>query len=209
MGRLMDSEELNKEKITLAVVKYLLLAIFFFPLTFLLWYSSNRGKVSFGSSFAACVSVFSISAASYIYVLKPLAKHHMDFGIYGAVIYGGFLTMIFFLSRLTYPGRATAIYSIAYYFGYMVLTVSTIFWTVVPRYYLAHGVDKGTVLLAILGLSWFIISILINNYDSPTEEGIAVIKPPHMKMTLFLIWLLAIGNCSLLKLILSASQRLP
>lgn len=208
MDSLIDREKFEKDKVSLAVAKYLLSSAFFYPFGFILWYLSNKGKVSRYSALAAILVVSGISAASYIYVLKPLASRQINLNFYWSIIYGGIIASIFFLSRFTYPACASVLYWISYYVGYMIFIMSTIFWAVIPRYYLAHRLEEGSLLLVTLGILWLIISILINHYNSPIKEGIAVVKHLDRNMALFFMWLLALCACSLLWLILYASQRL-
>ena len=208
MGRLINSEAFKKNKAMLAMLTYLLTAIFFFPLSFILWYLSNRGKVSIYSSFAAMLAISAISTSSYLYVIKPLASYHMNFGIYGTIIYGGLFSVIFFSSRYTFPANTTVICWMIYYFSYVILIMSTISWTVIPRYYLSHGIDNGSVLLSMLGVSWFFIIMLINKYNPPIDEGIVSLSPRHIKIILALVAMLALCTCALSWLILYVSQRL-
>lgn len=208
MGRLMHPEAFEKNKVTLEIVKYFLTATFLFPLSFLLWYLSKKDNKRLYSVVAALLILSSISAASYIYVFQPLIKFHVDIGIYGAVVYGGILSTFFFLGRFIAPSRERSLLLIIYYIGYIVLVMSTLLWTVIPRYYLAHGPDKGSVLLAVLGLSWLIVSSLINHYNAPIKEEIAAVKARDTRIALVFLWLFAIVNCSLLKLIFYVSRRL-
>lgn len=208
MDRMMHPATFKKNKAILEIAKYFLTAILLFPLSFVLWYLSKRDNMRLYSMVAAIFVVSSISVASYIYVFQPLIKFHVDIGIYGAVIYGGIFSTFFFFGRFIFPTRERSVLLIIYYIGYIVLVMSTVLWTVIPRYYLAHGPDKGAVLLAALGVSWLIISSLINHYNAPIKKEIAAVKVRDTKIALVFLWLFAIGNCTLLKLIFYVSRRL-
>ncbi len=208
MGRLMHPETTEKNRVTLEIVKYFLTAILLFPLSFVLWYLSKKDNIRLYSTLAAISVVSAISAASYIYVLQPLVRFHVDIGIYGAVIYGGLFSVFFFFGRFIFPTSARALLLMIYYIGYVLLVMSTVLWTLIPRYYLAHGVDKGTILLSVLGLSWLVLSTLMNHFNPPLKEEVITVTSRETKISLVFLWLFAIGNCILLKLILYVSQRL-
>jgi len=198
----------EKDKWVLLELLYFLLAIAFAPFSFLVWYILNKKKFSFFYPLIGMLVILVFGSASYVYVFQPIAKYRLDFGIGGAVVYGGLLTTLFFMSRFTYPKQASRVYFFFYYFGYMLLTSNIILWTVIPRYYLVKGIDQGVIMMMLLGVIWIITILFINKQCPPIEEGIVVNNPKEKKVALLCIWLLAIGILPMLKVIIYASSKL-
>ncbi|KUG22951.1 hypothetical protein ASZ90_007262 [hydrocarbon metagenome] len=163
----------KEEKKIFLFLTYFFSSIAFFPLSFTLWYLLNKKRFSFYYPAIACLIILGFSFLSYLYVLSPLTKYHLNVGVWCSIVYGGALAGSFYLNRFTYPVHTSRIFFILYYLSYSLIIINLTLLMVIPRYFLVNGIDGISIMLIILGLAWIGFAVFINTVFTPQEEGVA------------------------------------
>jgi hypothetical protein len=166
----------GKDRRLLNGIVYLLLSLGF-PVSIGFWYLRNRRTVCFIYPVIILLIISAFALSSYVHVLCLTLKFKFN-AFKVAVLLGDAFAIIFFCSRLVYPTkRAGSLFFFFYYLAIGLIIFSISSWVVIPRFYMAHGMDFGGMMLILLAIMWLAGIIVTNHYFSPLEEGISVSGP--------------------------------
>jgi len=144
------------------------------------------------------------SAASYLYVYRPLLARHIDLGFLSTITYGGMLSAHLFLVCFLCPGLTAGRLRLAsYLLSCGILVLSVVSWSMIARYYLAGGLDAGALVIGLLGLAWVAFLILVNRYRPPIKPFPVSPGPGDERPALVAVWLLTAGDLLVARLIYS------
>jgi len=194
------SNKKDEDKIAILIAVYLLTSFVFFPLSFTIWYLRNKKKgLRVYYPAIAILILLGISITSYSYIFKPLIKYNLNIGVWGSIVYGGYMAIPFYICRFVSPIHASKKSLIIFYLGYSLIIINNILWVLLPQYCLLNGFDIASIIIASLGLAWIGFSIFINIVFAPPEENFK--DKTKNWATVTAIWLLALLNTGITRLL--------